>query len=1098
MKRCGFFLAVALSLAGLAHAGPTPFPDAKDEAAWPGKGPIRVFGWMVENRNWFWSQRAKDQDAVVFAGDSLTGNWKAEWMRAMFPGLKCANRGIGGDTSRGLLFRFQEDVLDLHPRALVLLIGANDLSAHANPADAEGNLAAILALARKQNPQLPIVLCQTAPRDARESPMKPGAQSDLNARIAKLGAGLASCVVLDLFPALGDAQGQPVPAYFAKDRLHLAGPGYAQWAGLIRPALRQFGIEVGEPAPGSITFPAPKEAARPAPAPAPATGGAKLALKQDGIAIEAGSLGTFTLSYPALIDDAQKTLHKLLEKSVAGNTAVVKYEGGAQVRLSLAGGTLKLKFVNMPADVKKYLMEMLIDPGFSKGGTWKIGDKAGVFPREKPAKPHLFQGNANTFRFADATGQALALKIPQYAYEELNDCREWNWTIFAWKFIAPLDPYNPEASIVIGGDAAGGAAPPVELKLQAKDIAVKAGSLGTFELSYPELLGGAKPRKPIEVKTAGATATVRYDGGAEVICAVAGGDLTLKISGPAEELKNFTMDMHLDIAFSKGGRWKVGHLAGEFPREKPPKPHIGQQDNARTFELHDAQGLGMQIGLPEYTFQQLTDFREWNWGIFNLKCVVPVREEQVISFRSLAAGAQAKKLVDEFGQSTLEDWPDKLKSLADLKAEAESEKAYYASLTPPTFDRYGGLPGSGAKLGLKKTGFFHVQQQGGKWWLVNPDGNAFFHLGICSFGPGEDYTYVKGREQIYAWLPELHGEFQTAFRPENGSENVSFHLANQIRKFGQPYDHETYAARMIERVKRWGFNSIGAFSRIPQEAHRAANFPYVASLPLGQWEGLPRVPGVFESFDPFEEKTRARVEENIAKSIPARADDPLLIGYFIVNEPRFDEIPKNVPALNGKHACKRRLVQLLTEKYKTIEAFNAAWGAQAQAFDELVNAGLAVKTAAAHADMQDYTGLFLDTYFALVSAAYRKHDAQHLLIGARYQPITINDEQLCRITGKYCDVISFNYYTMGIEQDLLQNIHRWSGRKPLMLSEFFWSSPRDSGLVGGREVKSQQERGLAYRNYVEQSAALGFVIGIEWFTLIDQATTGRWFSKYSG
>ncbi len=33
---------------------------------------------------------------------------------------------------------------------------------------------------------------------------------------------------------------------------------------------------------------------------------------------------------------------------------------------------------------------------------------------------------------------------------------------------------------------------------------------------------------------------------------------------------------------------------------------------------------------------------------------------------------------------------------------------------------------------------------------------------------------------------------------------------------------------------------------------------------------------------------------------------------------------------------------------------------------------------------------------------------------------------------------------------------------------------------------------------MEQSAALGFVIGIEWFTLVDQATTGRWFSQYNG
>jgi hypothetical protein len=57
----------------------------------------------------------------------------------------------------------------------------------------------------------------------------------------------------------------------------------------------------------------------------------------------------------------------------------------------------------------------------------------------------------------------------------------------------------------------------------------------------------------------------------------------------------------------------------------------------------------------------------------------------------------------------------------------------------------------------------------------------------------------------------------------------------------------------------------------------------------------------------------------------------------------------------------------------------------------------------------------------------------------------------------------------------------------------------DSGLSGGgKDVSSQIERGLAYRHYVEQAAALGYVVGIEWFTLVDQATTGRWFEKYTG
>ncbi len=47
-------------------------------------------------------------------------------------------------------------------------------------------------------------------------------------------------------------------------------------------------------------------------------------------------------------------------------------------------------------------------------------------------------------------------------------------------------------------------------------------------------------------------------------------------------------------------------------------------------------------------------------------------------------------------------------------------------------------------------------------------------------------------------------------------------------------------------------------------------------------------------------------------------------------------------------------------------------------------------------------------------------------------------------------------------------------------------------------MATQQERGLAYRNYVEQAASLGYVVGIEWFTLVDQASTGRWFSGFDG
>lgn len=223
--------------------GPTPYPDWRDQNAWPGKGPIKVFGWMTDNRKYFWTQREKDQGKIVFVGDSLTGGWKIEEMKRMFGGLKVANRGIGGDVSRGLLFRFKEDVLDLKPSAIVICIGTNDLSSHANPADVESNIKDVLAQARQHNATIPIVLCTIPPRDVKDAPTKPGAHADLNARITKLGEGKDAPAILDLFTPMADKEGKPIPEYFQKDKIHLATPAYEKWAELIKPVFEKLGVK---------------------------------------------------------------------------------------------------------------------------------------------------------------------------------------------------------------------------------------------------------------------------------------------------------------------------------------------------------------------------------------------------------------------------------------------------------------------------------------------------------------------------------------------------------------------------------------------------------------------------------------------------------------------------------------------------------------------------------------------------------------------------------------------------------------------------------------------------------------------------------------
>jgi len=294
-------------------------------------------------------------------------------------------------------------------------------------------------------------------------------------------------------------------------------------------------------------------------------------------------------------------------------------------------------------------------------------------------------------------------------------------------------------------------------------------------------------------------------------------------------------------------------------------------------------------------------------------------------------------------------------------------------------------------------------------------------------------------------------------------------------------------------VRAAGFNAVGAFSGV-SPAMVEKHIPRMAMIGFG-----PDLPGLRGIADPFDDVACRKTEENWSRSLPRDAADPLIVGYFFANEQAFEDIPRGVPQLSGKYAAKRQLVALLQKKYPTIAAFNGAWGLQAADFAALQDKGLPVATKAAFADMQAYTERFLDAYFRFLTATFRKYDPNHLMISNRWQPGTANNETLCRVAGKYMDVISINYYTWGVDHSFVERLYKWTGGKPQMWSEFFYSSGAQSNAASyNLDLATQKLRGEAYRNYVEQAASTGFVVGIEWFSLIDQAVTGRWFQRLDG
>lgn len=209
----------------------------------PGVGPLRRHTWFQKlwfERRKMWSQQVDaDQGAVVFLGDSITQGW-GEDFKGHFQGIKVANRGISGDTTRGVLLRMEADVIALNPAAVVLLIGTNDIEEVARADAITSNLSLIIKRLQEHRADLPIILCQVFPSSA-EKKRGPKLIHDVNQRYLAAVKGNPGVIVLDTWTlfanALGNAKREEMP-----DLLHPNDMGYAKWAAALHPLFATLGF----------------------------------------------------------------------------------------------------------------------------------------------------------------------------------------------------------------------------------------------------------------------------------------------------------------------------------------------------------------------------------------------------------------------------------------------------------------------------------------------------------------------------------------------------------------------------------------------------------------------------------------------------------------------------------------------------------------------------------------------------------------------------------------------------------------------------------------------------------------------------------------
>lgn len=417
-------------------------------------------------------------------------------------------------------------------------------------------------------------------------------------------------------------------------------------------------------------------------------------------------------------------------------------------------------------------------------------------------------------------------------------------------------------------------------------------------------------------------------------------------------------------------------------------------------------------------------------------------------------------LVDEFGQWIPAEWPGKAKTIDELKAAWDQEDK---TLQPVDFkvSKYGGFLGTKANA----TGFFRVQKIDGKWWFVDPEGYLFFSTGSCGIGPRTELSRVQGREYIFAAMPPsglivsnqpagTTGNQTSAppNQPARRDRGSSFYTWNLFRRFGADWNSK-WIDLTVRRMESWGINTVGNWSDASLEnSHRIA---YVATL-----SGWGIETGVMGMPDIYGADYASKIDSAAKRQCAQRKDDPYLLGYFIGNEQPWPGREEEL--VNTLLAGRETPMQIELKKH--LAAGDTPERRKAFAYSTFIK------------------------FLGMVNAAIKKYDPNHLNLGIRYGGSLPDD--IIKASKGHFDVFSMNVYGYSINQNTLQKIYDLTGL-PIIIGEFHFGTPGRGLAPGLAQTRNQEERGVAYRYYVENAAAHPALIGAHWFQWIDQPSTGR-------
>jgi len=173
--------------------------------------------------------------AILFVGSSSFRMWND--LPGYFPGYTIINRGFGGAAFPDVIRYADDIILPYRPKQIVIYCGENDFAGNdtLSPAQVTQRFIELFTMIRSRYKKVPIAYVSMKPSPSRTKLLVKFATA--NTMIKEFLKHKKRAAYIDVYHAMLQEDGAPMPGIFLQDQLHMNAKGYAIWQKIMQPYL---------------------------------------------------------------------------------------------------------------------------------------------------------------------------------------------------------------------------------------------------------------------------------------------------------------------------------------------------------------------------------------------------------------------------------------------------------------------------------------------------------------------------------------------------------------------------------------------------------------------------------------------------------------------------------------------------------------------------------------------------------------------------------------------------------------------------------------------------------------------------------------------